>query len=90
MIDILLSTGMRIGELHLLNRTDIEGDTMIVYGKGKKERYVYLNAKSIVSLEEYLATRDDDNDALFVSEQAPHNRLKISGFEIRLRELGEN
>ena len=87
-IDILLSTGMRIGELHLLNKSDIDGDTLVVYGKGKKERYVYLNAKARVSLEEYLSTRDDDNDALFVSEQKPHNRLKISGFEIRLRELG--
>lgn len=87
-IDILLSTGMRIGELHLMNRNDIEGDTVIVYGKGKKERYVYLNAKAQVSIAEYLKERDDDNEALFVAKQKPHRRVKIRGFEIQLRELG--
>lgn len=88
MIDILLSTGCRIGEIYQLDRTDIEGDTMVVRGKGNKERYVYLNAKTQVSIGDYLSTRTDDNPALFVSEQKPHNRLKISGMESRLRELG--
>lgn len=87
-IEILLSTGCRIGEIHGMDRADIEGDQMIVRGKGNKERYVFLNAKAIVAIENYLNTRDDDNPALFVSEQKPHNRLKISGFETRLRELG--
>lgn len=89
MIDLLLSTGMRIGELEGLNRRDIEGDQCIVYGKGEKERYVYLNAKAIVSLEAYLKTRTDDNEALFVSDIKPYNRLRISGFETRIRELGQ-
>lgn len=88
-IDILLSTGCRIGEVWLLDRSDIDGDTLVVRGKGNKERYVYLNAKAQVSVNEYLQTREDSNPALFVSEQKPHNRLKISGMEIRLRELGK-
>lgn len=89
MIDILLSTGCRVGELERMNRSDIEGDQMVVFGKGSKERYVYLNAKALVSLDEYLKERDDDNDALFVSELKPHDRLRISGFETQLRKLGE-
>lgn len=88
MIDLMLSTGCRIGELEKMDRKDINGDEMVVYGKGSKERWVYLNAKALFSLGEYLKTRDDDNPALFVSDQKPHARLKISGFEIRLRKLG--
>lgn len=88
-IDILLSTGCRIGEIYQLDRNDIEGDSMVVRGKGNKERYVYLNAKAQCSITDYLKSRDDDNPALFVSEQKPHNRLKISGMETRLRELGK-
>lgn len=87
-IDIMLSTGCRIGELSQMNISDIENDQMIVYGKGEKERYVYLNAKTQVSIREYLKSRVDDNDALFVHLNAPYRRLNISGFEVRLRELG--
>lgn len=87
-VDLLMSTGMRVGELAIVNRQDVEGDQLIVYGKGKKERYVYLNAKAQVSLTEYLKSRDDDNEALFVTLNKPHERLKVSGFGTRLRELG--
>lgn len=90
MIDILMSTGMRIGELYLLNRSDVEGDQLVVYGKGKKERYVYLNAKAQVSLAEYLDMREDDNEALFVTQDQPHERLGLSSFGARLRELGRD
>ena len=87
-IELLLSTGMRVSELSGLNRNDIQGDQAIVYGKGEKERYVYLNAKAQVALELYLKERDDDNPALLVSEQAPHRRLQISSIEATVRELG--
>ena len=90
MIDLFYSTGMRVGELVRLNRDDInlENRECIVYGKGDKERKVYFDAKAKVHLKEYLDSRTDDNPALFVTLNSPHKRLKISGVEIRIRELG--
>ncbi|MBR2087543.1 MAG: tyrosine-type recombinase/integrase [Oscillospiraceae bacterium] len=92
MIDLLYSTGMRVGELVRLNRDDInlENRECIVYGKGDKERRVYFDAKAKVHLKEYLDSRTDDNPALFVTLNSPHKRLKISGVEIRIRELGRS
>lgn len=87
-VELLLSTGMRVGELVLLNRDGIEGDEAVVYGKGEKERVVYLNARSRVALQMYEDTRDDENPALFVSEQEPHKRLGISAVEKDVRDLG--
>lgn len=89
-IDLLYSTGMRVGELVNLNIDDIdlEGRECVVYGKGDKERRVYFDAKSKVHLKEYIDSRNDDNPALFVTLNTPFKRLKISGVEIRLRELG--
>ncbi|MSA02933.1 tyrosine-type recombinase/integrase [Lactonifactor sp. BIOML-A3] len=89
-IDVLLSTGMRIAELVALDRKDVDGDQIIVYGKGEKERYVYLNAKAIVSLEEYLKIRSDNNSPLFVTSRKPFTRLEKSGIETRIRELGKS
>ncbi len=89
-IDLLYSTGIRVGELVNLNIDDIdlEGRECVVYGKGDKERRVYFDAKAKVHLKEYIERRDDSNSALFVTLDAPHDRLKISGVEIRLRQLG--
>lgn len=89
-IDLLYSTGMRVGELVNLNIDDIdlEARECIVYGKGDKERRVYFDAKAKLHLQDYIDSRLDDNEALFVSLDAPHDRLKISGVEIRLRKLG--
>lgn len=89
-IDLLYSTGIRVGELVNLNIGDIdlEGRECVVYGKGNKERKVYFDAKAKVHLIDYIESRDDDNEALFVTLDAPHDRLKISGVEIRLRQLG--
>lgn len=85
-IDLLYSTGIRVGELVNLNIEDIdlEGRECIVYGKGDKERRVYFDAKAKVHLKEYIEKRKDNNEALFVTLDAPHDRLKISGVEIRL------
>lgn len=90
MIDLLYSTGIRVGELVRLNRTDINFSERecVVFGKGDKERRVYFDAKSKIHLINYLKSRIDDNPALFVSLDKPYNRLKISGVEIRLRQLG--
>lgn len=89
-IDLLYSTGIRVGELVNLNIDDIDfdGRECIVYGKGDKERRVYFDAKAKVHLRNYIESRRDDNNALFVTLDAPHDRLKISGVEIRLRQLG--
>ena len=91
-VDMLYSTGIRVGELVNLNKTDInfEERECIVFGKGDKERRVYFDAKTKLHLQKYLAERTDDNPALFVALDAPHDRLKISGVEIRLRKLGRS
>ena len=90
MIDLLSSTGMRVGELVHLNREDIdfENRECIVFGKGSKERPVYFDARTKIHLYNYLESRTDNNPALFVSLLKPYNRLEISGVEIRLRKLG--
>lgn len=90
MIDLLYSTGIRIGELVNLNISDIDFNERecIVYGKGDKERKVYFDAKTKLHLKKYLDQRMDNNEALFVTLNHPYNRLRISGAEIRLRELG--
>ena len=89
-IDLLYSTGIRVGELVRLNINDVnmEQRECIVFGKGDKERRVYFDAKAKIHLIEYLASRTDNNPALFVSLNGKHNRLQISGVEIRLRQLG--
>lgn len=90
LIDLLASTGMRVGELVKLNRSDIDFQNRecIVTGKGDKQRRVYFDARTKIHLQRYLARRIDDNPALFVSLLAPYDRLQISGVEIRLRRLG--
>ena len=89
-IDLLSSTGIRVGELVKLNRNDInfQERECIVFGKGNKERMVYFNARTKIHLQQYLKSRKDKNPALFVSLAKPHNRLEISGVELRLREIG--
>lgn len=91
-IDLLYSTGMRVGELVRLNIEDIDFNERecIVLGKGDKERRVYFDAKTKIHLQDYLANRSDTNPALFVSLDAPYNRLQISGVEVRLRMLGRS
>ena len=91
LIDLLASTGMRVGELVLLNREDIDfaNRECVVLGKGNKQRKVYFDARAKIHLQRYLASRSDDNPALFVSLQRPHNRWQIRGIENRLHALGE-
>ena len=90
-IDLLASTGMRVGEMVLLNRNDIDFNERecIVFGKGSKERVVYFDARSKIHLQNYLKSRIDDNPALFVSLKSPYERLRIGGVEVRLREYGK-
>jgi len=92
MVDLLYSTGIRVGELVNLNIADIDFEARegVVFGKGGKERKVYFDAKAKLHLQAYLEERNDDNPALFVTLDSPHDRLKISGVEIRMRELGRS
>ena len=92
MIDMLASTGMRIGEMVLLNRNDIDFNERecVVLGKGNKERIVYFDARTKIHLKDYLRHRTDNNPALFVSLRAPHKRMNIGGIEVRLRQIGKN
>ncbi len=89
-IDLLASTGMRVGELVKLNKSDIDFQERecVVLGKGNKQRKVYFDARTKIHLQNYISSRTDDNEALFVTLQRPFNRLQISGVEIRLRNLG--
>lgn len=89
-IDLLASSGMRVGELVTLNRDDINfaERECVVFGKGDKERLVYFDARTKIHLQNYLDGRADENSALFVSLKLPHDRLQIGGVETMLRELG--
>lgn len=91
MIDLLSSTGIRVGELVKLNRADIDFHERqcVVFGKGNKERLVYFNARTKLHLQQYLNKRTDNNPALFVSLSSPYNRLTISGVEVRIRSIGK-
>lgn len=91
MIDMLASTGMRVGEMVLLNRDDINFTERecIVLGKGDKERIVYFDARTKLHLQNYLDERQDNNPALFVTLKGNHERLKIGGIEVRLRDIGK-
>lgn len=90
-IDLLASSGMRVGEMVALNRDDINFNERecVVFGKGSKERLVYFDARTKIHLQNYLDQRTDSNPALFVSLKSPYERLMIGGVETRLRELGE-
>lgn len=91
-IDMLASTGMRIGEMVLLNREDINFNERecVVFGKGDKERIVYFDARTKIHLQNYLQSRSDNNPALFVSLHSPYNRMNIGGIEVRLRKFGKS
>ena len=91
MIDLLASSGMRVGELVALNRSDVnfQERECLVFGKGSKERLAYFDARTKIHLQNYLSSRVDDDPALFVSLKAPRRRLMIGGVEARLRTLGK-
>ena len=91
-VDMLASTGMRIGEMVLLNKSDINFNERecVVFGKGDKERVVYFDARTKIHLQNYIDSRSDENTALFVTLRAPYTRITIGGIESRLRKMGKN
>ena len=90
-LELLISTGMRVGEITRLNISDMnfQERSCIGIGKGNSEREVYFSAKSKMYIKKYLETRTDDDEALFVSFIKTYNRLGISGIEILIRNLGK-
>ena len=92
MIDMLASTGMRVGEMVLLNKADINFNERecVVFGKGDKERVVYFDARTKIHLQSYLTSRTDEDPALFVTIRAPHKRITIGGVETRLRKMEQD
>lgn len=89
LLEVLLSTGCRVGEINGMNRDDVNGDEIVVFGKGQKERRVFLNARAQVALRLYMNARDDDVPALFAGENCHHHRLSITALEAMVRELGK-
>ena len=87
-LEVLLSTGCRVGEIAGMTRNDWNEDEIVVYGKGQKERRVFLNARARVALKLYLNSRDDEREGLFVSEDHRHNTLSIHAIEDMVRDLG--
>lgn len=88
LLEVMLSTGCRVGEIAGMKRSDISDDEVVVFGKGQKERKVFLNARAKVALGLYLKQRDDDSEALFVSERKPYKALSIPALESIVRVLG--
>lgn len=88
-IETLYSTGCRVSELCGMNRGDLNGDEILVFGKGGKERICYLNAKAILAINEYLAERKDDEKAVFTTLKKPFNRLYKGSVESIIRKIGE-
>ena len=91
MVEFFYSTGSRLDEIHKLDKTDINwvGKSLFVIGKGNKERPTYLTASAFIYLQKYLSGRNDNNEALFVGERAPHNRLGHRAIQRVFNELGK-
>lgn len=89
-VDLLATTGMRIGELVRLDIDDIDLQERecVVTGKGNKQRPVYFDARAKLHLKAYLESRTDECPALFVSLDTTATRMSIGGIEARLRSLG--
>ena len=85
------TTAVRVSELAEINREDIRyaNKELIVYGKGAKERTVYINERTNMYLKEYLESRKDNNPALFVGSKKPNSRLTKTGIEDIIRRIGE-
>lgn len=88
---LLYSTGCRIGEVHKMDRRDVnwENRSIIVIGKGDKQREVYFDTKTTIWLKEYLESRSDTNEALFVSPYSPHQRTSISQLRYTVKQVAK-
>ena len=89
LVDLLYSSGGRVSEICQLNRNSIDfhNRCVTILGKGRKEREIRFSAQARVHLLDYLGSRSDSNDALFVSTKAPHCRLSIAGVQYILKQI---
>lgn len=89
LIDVLYSTGCRVTEVANMKKSDInrEDKSIHIIGKGSKHNDVYLNTNAILSLEDYIKTRDDDSDYLFVEMRKPHNKVSSRTIQHVFQEL---
>jgi integrase/recombinase XerD len=90
-VSLFYSTASRVSEIYALNKDDIDwyNDTIKVFGKGRKERYVYLSANAKLYLSKYLESRNDSESALFVGSRIPHKRLSCRAIEDEFNDLGK-
>lgn len=90
-IEFLYATACRVGELVIIKKSDVDFDRKEVhlFGKGKKHRLSYLNARAIVALQAYLTSREDDSDYLFVGLRRPHEQLSTRSVELLLKKYGQ-
>ena len=91
LVEILYCTGCRVSEVVKLNKSDVNfvSQSIIVLGKGNKQRVVYISDVAMLYLVEYINSRKDSNEALFVGIKAPYERLSKNGIESRLKTLGK-
>lgn len=84
LVDFLFSTGLRVSECSAVNLRDINWEdrsVLVRHGKGNKRRTAFFNAESELTLRKYLETRQDENEALFVTIRSPHHRLGIKSLQ---------
>ena len=91
LIEVLYATACRVDELINIKLTDVDFDRKEVYlfGKGKKHRTSYLNARAVVALQNYLGSRTDDTPYLLVSRKKPYGKLSARGVEFTIQQLGK-
>jgi integrase/recombinase XerD len=89
LFEFFYSTGCRIGEVVKLNRDDIDfhSNSVIVHGKGDKEREVYFNTRCSIWLKRYLDQRDDDESCLFITERRPKRRMSIDNLRYIIKRI---
>lgn len=90
MVEVFYSTGCRVSELAILKKSDVDFVTgeVQLFGKGRKHRVSYLNAKAKFALAEYWNSRSDDSEYAFVSERGCHE-LKKEAIEKAIRTISD-
>ena len=97
-IEVLYATGIRIHELCNLNKDEImENNSIVIRGKGNKERVVYFNDVCMYHIKKYLKSRTDHHKALFISKRKQRNkkghliykRVTVGSIEKTLQKYGE-
>lgn len=88
LIEFLYSTGCRVSEVVGLDKSNVDfiHNSVVVNGKGNKQREVYISDTAMYWIEKYLHSREDDSPALFSGKRTP--RIQKAGIEETLRRIG--